>query len=42
MFGMTKQYKEIADDISAYMTKLRQEIPDVMNGFGAIAQAATK
>lgn len=39
---MSKQYKEITRDISASITKLRQEIPDVMNGFSAMAQAATK
>lgn len=39
---MSKQYKEITTDISTYMAKLRQEIPEVMNGFSAMAQAATK
>lgn len=39
---MTKQYKEITKDISEYMTKLREEIPDVMAGFSAMAQGATK
>jgi AhpD family alkylhydroperoxidase len=39
---MSKQYKDITGDISAYMAKLRQEIPDVMAGFSAMAQAATK
>ncbi|MBP9727439.1 MAG: carboxymuconolactone decarboxylase family protein [Gammaproteobacteria bacterium] len=39
---MSKQYKEITTDISTYMAKLRQEIPGVMNGFSAMAQAATQ
>lgn len=39
---MSKQYKEITSDISAYMTKLRQEIPGVMNGFSTMAQSATQ
>lgn len=39
---MTKIYKEITTDISEYTTKLRKEIPDVMSGFSAMAQAATK
>lgn len=39
---MSKQYKEITGDISAYIAKLRKEIPDVMAGFSSMAQAATK
>ncbi len=39
---MTKQYKEITQDISSSLAKLRKEIPDVMSGFSALAQAATK
>lgn len=39
---MSKNYKEITQDISASLAKLRQEIPDVMNGFSAMAQSATK
>ncbi len=39
---MSKQYKEITTDISTYMAKLRQEIPGVMSGFSAMAQAATQ
>lgn len=39
---MTKLYKEITNDISASLAKLRKEIPDVMSGFSAMAQAATK
>jgi AhpD family alkylhydroperoxidase len=39
---MTKDYPEITREISANLRKLRNEIPDVMKGFGALAQAATK
>lgn len=39
---MAKQYKEITHDISNSLAKLRKEIPDVMNGFSALAQGATK
>ena len=39
---MSKDYKEITDDISTYVAKLRAEIPDVMRGFSQMAQAATK
>lgn len=39
---MTKNYKEITEDISVSLSKMRKEIPDVMNGFNALAQAATK
>ncbi|MDP1574990.1 MAG: carboxymuconolactone decarboxylase family protein [Coxiellaceae bacterium] len=39
---MTKKYKEITHDISASLTKLRKDIPDVMSGFSALAQAASK
>src|SRR3990167_5150222 len=39
---MAKQYKEITQDISVSLAKLRQEMPDVMNGFSALAQAAGK
>lgn len=39
---MTKAYKEIIQDSSTALAKLRKEIPDVMNGFSSLAQAATK
>lgn len=39
---MSKEYKEITKDLSAALGKLRKEIPDVMSGFSAMAQAATK
>lgn len=40
--SMTKSYKEITQDLSTHLAKLRKEMPDVMNGFSALAQAATK
>jgi alkylhydroperoxidase/carboxymuconolactone decarboxylase family protein YurZ len=39
---MTKQYKEIAQDIAANLAKLRKEIPDVMGVFSVMAQSTTK
>lgn len=39
---MSKNYKEITKDISASLAKVRKELPDVMNGFSALAQGATK
>lgn len=39
---MTKNYKEITADILASLSKMRKEIPDVMNGFNTLAHAATK
>lgn len=39
---MTKNYKEITGAISTSLSKMHKEIPDVMNGFNALAQAATK
>jgi len=39
---MTKLFKEITGDISSSLSKLRKEIPDVMNAFSALAQGATK
>ena len=37
-----KNYEEITHNISESLAKLRKEIPDVMNGFSAMAQAASK
>lgn len=37
-----KNYEEITQNISESLAKIRKEIPDVMNGFSAMAQAATK
>lgn len=39
---MTKLYKEIIADITPSLAKLRKEIPDVMNAFSSLSQAATK
>jgi AhpD family alkylhydroperoxidase len=39
---MTKQYQEITQDISESLAKLRKEMPEVMAGFSALSQAATK
>jgi AhpD family alkylhydroperoxidase len=39
---LKKNYKDIISDISPSLVKLRNEIPDVMNGFNALAKAATK
>ena len=40
--SMSKDYKEIIGDISAYAGELRKLIPDTMNGFTAMAKAATQ
>lgn len=37
-----KSYQGITGDISASLAKLRKELPDVMNGFSQLAQAASK
>lgn len=39
---MDKNYPEITRQISANMRKLRNDIPDTMKGFAALAQAATQ
>lgn len=39
---MTKNYKEITSGLSKEIGKLRKDMPDVMQGFSAMAQAATK
>lgn len=39
---MTKNYKNITQSISSSMAKLRKDLPEVMSGFSALAQAATK
>ena len=38
---MTKEYKQIISDISQYTGELRKVAPDAMNGFYAMAKAAT-
>jgi AhpD family alkylhydroperoxidase len=39
---MEKNYAEVCTDISANLRKLRKDIPDTMQGFSALAQAATR
>lgn len=39
---MTKDYKIIIGDISAYSAELRKIIPETMAGFSAMAKAATE
>ena len=39
---MSDKYGQITAGISTQLAKLRKEMPDVMNGFSALAQAATK
>jgi AhpD family alkylhydroperoxidase len=39
---MEKNYSEITRQISANLKKLRNDIPDTMKGFSALAQAATR
>jgi AhpD family alkylhydroperoxidase len=39
---MPKEYKDIIADISSYTSELRKLIPETMNGFGAMAKAATQ
>jgi AhpD family alkylhydroperoxidase len=39
---MSKDYKDIIGDISAYTAELRKTIPEVMQGFGSMAKAATQ
>jgi AhpD family alkylhydroperoxidase len=39
---MDKNYPELTQQISANLKKLRKDIPDTMQGFSALAQAATR
>lgn len=39
---MQKDYREITQSISANLKTLRKDIPEVMQGFSALAGAATK
>ncbi|MDN4981773.1 MULTISPECIES: carboxymuconolactone decarboxylase family protein [unclassified Bradyrhizobium] len=39
---MDKNYVDITKSISANLRKLRNDIPDTMKGFSALAQAATR
>ncbi|QRN04650.1 carboxymuconolactone decarboxylase family protein [Legionella sp. MW5194] len=39
---MTQKFGDITKGISTQLAKLRKEMPDVMAGFSALSQAATK
>ncbi len=39
---MSKNYRDVTRSISASMAKLRTDIPDVMKGWAALAQAALR
>lgn len=39
---MEKNYVELTKNISANLRKLRKDIPDTMQGFSALAQAASR
>lgn len=39
---MTKSYKAITADVSRSLAKLRADTPDILRGFSAMAQAATR
>lgn len=39
---MSKSYPDLTKDLSQSLRILRQEIPDVMQGFSSLARAATK
>jgi AhpD family alkylhydroperoxidase len=39
---MTKAYRQITRSVSASLAKLRAGTPDVMKGFNALAEAATR
>jgi len=39
---MSKEYKSIISEISAYTAELRKLIPDTMSGFAAMSKAATQ
>ncbi len=39
---MSKDFKSIINDISAYTAELRKLIPDTMNGFAMMSKAATQ
>ena len=38
----TKSYKDITQELNNYLGKMRKELPEVMNGFSSLAQAALK
>ena len=39
---MSKNYREITRRVSGNLAKMRADIPDVLKGFGSLAQAATR
>ncbi len=39
---MSKSYKDITKRVSGQLAKFRTDMPDVMKGFGGLAQAATR
>ena len=39
---MTKAYRQITRSVSTSLAKLRADMPDVMKGFNALAEAATR
>lgn len=39
---MSEKYAQVTKDLSTQLSKMRQEMPEVMAGFSALAQAATK
>lgn len=39
---MSDKFTQITKDISTQLAKMRKEMPEVMSGFSALAQAATK
>jgi AhpD family alkylhydroperoxidase len=39
---MSDKYNQLTTGINTQIAKLRKEMPDVMSGFSALAQAATK
>jgi AhpD family alkylhydroperoxidase len=40
--AMSKDYREITRSVSTSLAKFRADIPDVMKGFNALAQASTR
>lgn len=38
---MSLFYKDLTQDLSIYLGKLRKEMPDLMNGFSSLAKAAS-
>ncbi len=39
---MAKNYKELTQNIASYIAKLHKDMPDVMQGFSSLHNAATK